>query len=97
MKAVLLDSKTGEIGVHEIPAPEILAGGIVVKTDYSVISAGTERAKMELGEKTLLGKAMARPDLARQVFHYARMHGIRDAYRKVRNRLGGLAPIGYSC
>ena len=33
MKAVLLDSKTGEIGVHEIPAPEILAGGIVVKTD----------------------------------------------------------------
>jgi predicted dehydrogenase len=97
MKAVLLNSKTGEIGVHEVPPPESLAAGIVVQTQYSVISAGTERAKVEMGEKSLFGKAMARPDLVRQVFDYARAHGIREAYRKVWNRLEGLAPIGYSC
>ena len=97
MKAVLLDCKTGEIAVHEVPAPETLAGGIVVRTRFSVISAGTERAKVEMGEKSLLGKAMARPDLVRQVFDFARLHGVRQAYRKVRNRLDGLAPVGYSC
>lgn len=97
MKAILLDSKTGEIAVHEIPVPETLAGGIVMRTHYSVISAGTERAKVEMGEKSLLGKAMARPDLVRQVLDYARAHGIREAYRKVQNRLDELAPIGYSC
>lgn len=97
MKAVLLDSKTGEVGVHEIPVPETRAGGILVRTHYSVISAGTERAKVEMGGKSLVGKAMARPDLVRQVFDYARAHGIREAYRKVRNRLDGLTPIGYSC
>ena len=97
MRGILTNTETGEIGVHDIPVPETLAGGIVVRTHFSVISAGTERAKMELGEKSLLGKAMARPDLVRQVFDYARVHGIRDAYHKVRNRLDGLAPLGYSC
>jgi predicted dehydrogenase/threonine dehydrogenase-like Zn-dependent dehydrogenase len=97
MKAVLTSSKTGEIGVHDIPAPEALAGGILVRTHFSVISSGTERAKVEMGEKSLLGKAMARPDLVRQVLDYARIHGMREAYHKVRNRLEGLAPLGYSC
>ncbi len=97
MKAVLTSSKTGEIAVHDIPSPEALPGGIVVRTHFSVISSGTERAKVEMGEKSLVGKAMARPDLVRQVVDYARVHGMREAYHKVRNRLEGLAPLGYSC
>jgi len=38
MKAVLTSSKTGEIAVHDIPAPEALPGGAVVRTHFSVIS-----------------------------------------------------------
>jgi predicted dehydrogenase/threonine dehydrogenase-like Zn-dependent dehydrogenase len=97
MKAVLTSSKTGEITLHDIPSPELLPGGILVQTHFSVISSGTERAKVEMGEKSLLGKAMARPDLVRQVFNYARGHGMREAYQKVRSRLEGFAPLGYSC
>jgi len=96
MKAVLTNNKTGEIGLHDIPPPETLPGGILVETHFSVISSGTERAKVETGEKSLLGKAIARPDLVRQVLDYARVHGIREAYQKVRSRLEGLAPLGYS-
>jgi predicted dehydrogenase/threonine dehydrogenase-like Zn-dependent dehydrogenase len=97
MKAVLANSRTGEISLHDVPNPEQLAGGIIVETHFSVISSGTERAKVETGEKWLLGKAMARPDLVRQVLEHARAHGIREAYEKVRVRLEGLLPMGYSC
>lgn len=96
MLAVLTDSKTGEIAVHEIPRPELQPGGILVKAHFSVVSSGTERAKIETGEKSLLGKAKARPDLVRQVLEFARANGVRAAYEKVKARLDTLAPLGYS-
>lgn len=97
MRTVLLDNKSGEVAVHEIPEPELLPGGILVQTHFSVISAGTERTKIETGERSLLGKARARPDLVRQVLDYARSNGFRAAYQKVKSRLDDLAPLGYSC
>src|SRR5579884_2623263 len=97
MKAVLTNSKTGEIAVHDIPRPELQPGGILVETRFSVVSSGTERAKIETGEKSLLGKARARPDLVRQVIEFARANGLRAAYEKVNARLDTLAPLGYSC
>lgn len=97
MKAILIDSRNGEISIHQIPEPELLPGGILVKTHFSVVSSGTERAKIETGEKSLIGKARARPDLVRQVLHYARANGVRAAYEKVKARLETLTPVGYSC
>lgn len=97
MKSALIDSKTGEIAIHEIPAPELQANGILVETRFSVVSSGTERAKIETGEKSLLGKARARPDLVRQVIDFARANGVRAAYEKVKARLDSLSPLGYSC
>lgn len=97
MKSALIDSKTGEIAIHEIPAPELQANGILVETRFSVVSSGTERAKIETGEKSLLGKARARPDLVRQVIDFARTNGVRAAYEKVKSRLDSLSPLGYSC
>src|SRR5207248_2907180 len=63
----------------------------------SAISAGTERAKLEKAEKSLLGKALARPDLVRQVIDFARREGVRAAYQRVQTRLNTLCPLGYSC
>jgi predicted dehydrogenase/threonine dehydrogenase-like Zn-dependent dehydrogenase len=97
MRIILSDTQTGEIAVHEIPAPELLPDGVLVQTHFSVISSGTERAKIETAEKSLLGKARARPDLVRQVIDFARSNGIRAAYQKVQARLNTLAPLGYSC
>jgi NADPH:quinone reductase-like Zn-dependent oxidoreductase len=48
-------------------------------------------------EKPLLGKAVARPDLVRQVFDFARTAGVRAAYQRVQSRLDSPAPLGYSC
>ena len=41
MRALLEDLKSGEVSTHDVPAPEIQAGGILVRTAFSAISAGT--------------------------------------------------------
>jgi predicted dehydrogenase len=62
----------------------------------SLISAGTERSKIEMGEKNLLQKARSRPDLAHKVVERARVEGVGQAIRVTRDRLDTLAPLGYS-
>jgi predicted dehydrogenase len=68
-----------------------------VRTHYSAISAGTERATLELSSKSLLAKAKARPDLVKQVIEYARQNGVKAAYEKVQSKLDTLTTLGYSC
>lgn len=97
MKAVLEDLRSGEVKAYEIPQPELRAGGILVRTAFSAISSGTERAKLEVGEKSLVGKALSRPDLVRRVMDVARSEGIKAAYERVQARLESLSPLGYSC
>ena len=97
MKSVLEDMKSGKVMAYEVPQPELRPGGILVRTVFSAISSGTERVKLEAGEKSLMGKAMARPDLVRQVMDFARNEGIKAAYQRVQSRLDSLSPLGYSC
>jgi hypothetical protein len=40
----------------------------------SLVSVGTEKYMLELARKSLLGKALARPDLVRQVIAKAQAH-----------------------
>lgn len=96
MQAIVEDTKTGHILTQETPPPELRRGGILVRTCYSAISAGTERVKVEMGEKSLFQKALARPDLVRQVIDYAVQNGIRAAYDKVQTRLETFSTMGYS-
>lgn len=97
MRALLEDLRTGKVDLYEVPVPELRPGGVLVRTAFSAISAGTERATMELGKKSLFQKAMARPELVRQVADFARTNGIKAAYEKVQARLESLTPMGYSC
>jgi predicted dehydrogenase/threonine dehydrogenase-like Zn-dependent dehydrogenase len=97
MKAILEDLRSGQVIAQEVPAPELRDGGILVQTHFSAISAGTERAKLEAGEMSLVQKALHRPDLVRQVLDYARTSGVKAAYQKVRSRLETFSSLGYSC
>src|SRR5437868_12221391 len=96
MKAILEDLRSGQVTSFDIPEPELRPGGILVRTAFSAISAGTERAKVEASQKNLVGKALARPDLVKQVIDFARSNGIRAAYDKVQSKLTSLTAMGYS-
>jgi predicted dehydrogenase/threonine dehydrogenase-like Zn-dependent dehydrogenase len=97
LRAVLEDVKSGRVAAYDVPAPELQAGGILVRTAFSAISSGTEKATVEAGRKSLLGKALARPDLVKQVLEYAQSNGIAAARQKVQARLDTLSALGYSC
>ncbi len=86
----------GDISVVDVPAPALRPGWVLVANRFSLISAGTERTKVEMGEKNLLQKARARPDLVKKVVDRARVEGVRAAIGVARDRLSALAPIGYS-
>ena len=97
MRALLEDMKSGQVAAYDVPAPELQQGGILVRTAFSAISSGTEKAAVEAGRKSLLGKAMARPDLVKQVLEYAQSNGIAAARQKVQARLETFPHLGYSC
>jgi len=96
MKQILQDMRSGVVSVLDVPAPSIQPGRILVRTRASLISAGTERNTVELGKKTLLGKAKQRPDLVKQVIQKAKTDGILSTYTAVRAKLDGKTELGYS-
>jgi predicted dehydrogenase/threonine dehydrogenase-like Zn-dependent dehydrogenase len=96
IRAVLKDMRDGEIAVYPVPEPELRSGGILVRTAFSAISSGTERAAVESAEKSIVARALARPDLLKQLLDFTRSNGVRAAYAKVQMRLDSLSPLGYS-
>src|SRR5258707_578804 len=96
MKSVLQNYSTGELKVVETPPPQLRAGWVLVKTICSLISAGTEKTKVDAGSMSLLGKAKARPDLVRQVINKAKREGLWKTWQTVSDRLNTPVPMGYS-
>ena len=92
----VLQNRSGLTVVRETPRPPCTPGSLVISTAYSAISAGTERARVELSQKSLLAKARERPDLVREVADRARKEGIRSTRETVRRKLSTETPVGYS-
>jgi len=97
VKQVVQDLRSGEVQVIEVPAPQPRQGFVLVEVTHSLISSGTERALVDLGGKSLVGKARARPDLVRRTVDVARAEGVGAALDRVRSRLDRYADLGYSC
>jgi len=70
-----------------------------VRTHYSAISAGTERATLELSSKSLFSQSgKARPDLSSRFIDYAAPEwGESPRTEKVHTKLDTLTTLGYSC
>src|SRR5512136_2758558 len=96
MKQLLQNMKTGKTTVEEIPVPSPRTGQALVRSAASLVSAGTERMLVEFAEKSLVGKARSRPDLAHQVVDKARREGLLTTLDAAFNRLDQPMPLGYS-
>ena len=96
MKQILQNYRTGELKVADVPPPVAQRGRVLVRAAASLISAGTERMTVELGRKSLLGKAKERPDLVRQVIQKAKQEGLANTFNAVRAKLDASNALGYS-
>ncbi|MFI2497270.1 bi-domain-containing oxidoreductase [Streptomyces sp. NPDC018960] len=70
---------------------------MLIRNDYSLISAGTERATVSTGAQSLVGKAKQRPEQVKQVLDALKQNGLADTYRTVQDRLDRPMQLGYSC
>jgi len=62
----------------------------------SLVSIGTERSMIELGQKSLLGKAKARPDLVKRFLEKAQKEGFYKTFQEALGRLDTPTALGYS-
>ena len=96
MKQVIQSYKTGEVALRDVPVPGRGSKRILVRNTNSLISLGTERSTIELGRKSLLGKAASRPDLVRRAWDKAKKEGLLKTWREAMGRLDTPTPLGYS-
>ena len=96
MRQIARRLKDGRLDLVEVPDPRPGPGSAAVRVEASVLSAGTERATLELARKSLIAKARTRPDQARQVLERMRREGVRSTLTLVRQKLEELGPLGYS-
>ena len=86
----------GQVEVLEVPSPVVTPDTVLVEIRASLLSAGTERAKVQTARQGLIGKARSRPDQVAKVVESARRDGISDTVRAVRMRLQAPDVLGYS-
>ena len=96
MKQIAQNYKTGELAVLEVPAPVCRPGGVLVRSLFSLISAGTEMMKVSEASMSMVGMARARPDQVRKVLDQVQQQGLAATYKKVMNKLDSYTPLGYS-
>src|SRR5262245_49475688 len=97
MKQVIQNFRSGLLKVETVPAPVCSPGEVLVANHVSLISSGTERSTVKIAQKSLLGKALERPEMVRKVVAALKKDGVLATMRRVFERLDTPAALGYSC
>ncbi len=97
MKQIIQNYKTGKVTLENVPVPRCGSKSILVRNCHSLISIGTEKSTIELGKKSLIGKAKARPDLVKRFIEKAKNEGFVKTFSEAMGRLDTPTPLGYSC
>jgi len=96
MKQVSQEMKKGAMHVEDVPEPALKHGGVIVRNEYSLISAGTERSSVQKRKESMLSKVRSNPDMVKRVLNQMRQQGVWNVYRKVMTKLDAFGPLGYS-
>lgn len=95
MKQMLHNLKTGVTKVADLPIPAIKCGQLLIKTTYSLVSAGTERMLVEFGKAGWVEKALQQPDKVSMVIDKIKTDGLHPTMGAVLNKLEQPLPLGY--
>jgi predicted dehydrogenase len=94
MKQVLI--RGGGVTVEDVPAPAAGPRSVLVRVEWSCVSAGTEGASVAMSGLPLYRRALKQPEHARRVLEIARNEGFVRTYKRVRGQLAAGLPTGYS-
>lgn len=95
MLQVLQNLGNGQTMLEEVPVPAVSSGKLLIRTESTLISAGTEKMLVEFGKAGWLGKAKAQPEKVKQVLDKIRTDGLLPTLEAVFTKLGEPLPLGY--
>lgn len=95
MKQILQDMAKGSSNLVEAPAPKVSSGNLLIDTNISLISAGTERMLVDFGKASLLDKARKQPDKVKMVLEKVQTDGLMTTVEAVQSKLAQPLPLGY--
>ena len=96
MKQVFQSLSTGSSTLPDLPSPSLPSGHLLIRSTYSLVSAGTERMLVDFGKANLIDKARQQPDKVQDVLNKARTDGILSTFDAVKSKLDKPLPLGYS-
>ncbi|MEZ4389358.1 MAG: bi-domain-containing oxidoreductase [Candidatus Krumholzibacteriia bacterium] len=96
VQILALTLSDGSVSIVDAPTPTLAPGQVRVRTLHSAVSPGTEGNKIRTGKQSLLQKARSRPDQVKQVLDMVGQVGLKGTIQKVRAKLDGAQPLGYS-
>lgn len=94
VKQILI--RRGGVSIADIPAPGVGAKNILVRVEFSCISAGTELAGVKATALPLYRRAIKQPVLVVRLLKKVQVEGVRRATKALRGELNPGAPTGYS-
>lgn len=88
--------KKGVVIPVEIPEPQVKPGFVKIKVLYSCISSGTEMSGVIGSKKSLLKKAMEKPEKVKQAIDVFLAKGLKNTLNKISEAQSALKSLGYS-
>lgn len=95
MKQILQDLVNGGTKVTEAPAPQASNNTLIVNTQSTLISAGTERMLVGFGKASYIEKARQQPDKVKMVLEKVATDGLMTTVDAVKSKLAQPLPLGY--
>lgn len=97
MKQVIQCYRSATPKVDDVPPPSLRGAGLLVLNEASLISPGTEKSTVQVAQRSLIGRAMERPEKVRKVLAAIQKNGLKDTLKRVFERLDSPVALGYSC
>lgn len=95
MKQVLQNISNGETSLVEVPCPQVKSGNLLISTNKTLVSAGTERMLIDFGKANFIDKARQQPDKVKMVLGKIKTDGLMPTVDAVRSKLDQPLPLGY--
>ena len=96
MKQLLQNIQTGETSIVESPSPKVGKNSVLISSNVSLVSMGTEKMVIDFAKASYIEKAMQKPDKVKMVIDKVKSDGILSTVDAVRSKLEEPIPLGYS-
>ncbi len=96
MKQLIQDLMHGHLQIVETPSPIVRENFVLIRSELSLISSGTERMLLEFGKAGLFSKAKQQPEKVKQVLDKIKTDGFASTFSSVQRKLKDPIPLGYS-